>query len=120
MGEFEMCECGHHKNRHELRSMGHYRCDDCRCDEFNEPFDPDSIESMQPTAIVKGERLTRPDADALLRRVHERVGAVKIWTIPDGPIFVGWGPWNDRRNVPGPTLAAALQAVLEREEARDA
>lgn len=73
----------------------------------------------------------RTTPDALLRRVHERVHTVRIyahaeWFDKDGDehpgaVEVSWdhykgdADWTERK-ASAPTLAAALQAVLDAEE----
>lgn len=33
----DLCECGHQRRLHALRSMGHFDCEQCRCDKFDLP-----------------------------------------------------------------------------------
>lgn len=61
-----------------------------------------------------------PTPDALLRRVTEKVGEISVSVALDtGNVFVRWWVYGESwRQIKAPTLAAALQAVLDEEDER--
>lgn len=65
------------------------------------------------------------DADALLRKVHERTGlGIDIQTFSEGTVEVRWkrdfdGSWSEERSASAVSISEALQAVLEYETEAD-